>query len=197
MSWALTVTGMGMGLAAYGGSQQRKELGRREDVAEAKIKEEMAFKRSVAADKGNEILRASNYAKGSARAIQATSGTAVGEGSNIPQVDQITAMARKKIETLEKRLGFEGISAIGEIDEIGHRTDAAIDTSYWQQGATMLNQGWRLGVSQGWWGAGPPDTPPDVPDTPPDTFTASGQSGFDSSGGLSGLSGQGYWSGGL
>ena len=175
-----------MAFTAWGSSQQRKEMNRQADERERKINEEMAFKTSLAVEQSHDILVGAKYERGEARAIQATSGTAVGVGSNIPQVDNIAARARKKMEVLRKRISFEGDVTLGDVREIRHRKDAGIESSYWQQGATMLAQGYQLGLSEGWWGV----------DIPSDQGGAtSGQSGFDQSGGMSGMSGQGYWRG--
>lgn len=181
-----------MALTAYGSSQQRKEMRRQEDEYERKINEEMAFKTDLSADQSNFLLRKSRYERGTIKAVQAASGTAVGEGSNVAQLDQPAANYRRKVEALQKTLGFEKVSSFGDIKEFGHRTDSAIESSYWAQGATMLRQGYGFGKEAGWWGVEVSEV--ETTDAP---FIESGLSGFDQSGGMSGMSGQGYWGGGL
>ena len=149
MSWALVITGGSMALTVFGSSQQRKEIEKQADEQERKIREQMGIQRAIASGQAHDIKREVNYASGAAKAGKAGSGTAVGTGSNISQVDNIAAMGRRKIEKIMEKVGFGDVAAVGDIKNIKRQEKGARRASYWSQGSQMLSQGYQYGMMTG------------------------------------------------
>ncbi len=98
----------------------------------------------------HDTLVAEQYAKGSARAQQATAGTKVGTGSNITQISAIAKQFRRKRELIAKKAGAERYSLESAAQELEKRAKKAKKTDWWSIGSSLLSGGFKLATGLGW-----------------------------------------------
>lgn len=142
-----------MGLDIYGTLERNKELERRADYEKEELYKRSAFLGSMAQEKLYDLAVEKNYAKGALKAAQASAGIKVGTGSAISQTSSLEGQFRRKMEIIEKKVGFEKAMMYREAGEIEKRSEQAQEAGWWELGSSLLSKGYGLGISEGWWGA--------------------------------------------
>lgn len=99
---------------------------------------------TLAIEQLHDLKQESYYARGAARAQQASAGTKVGTGSALTQVSALEGQYRRKMKVISEKVGMERAGIYAEAQELEKRAKKAGETDWWGIGSSILQGGLGL-----------------------------------------------------